>query len=275
MGSNIIHKRYYFFESLGKQQPCQNSQPVRKLLRLLFKALQSRITSSSSKSSSKVKFLLSKIASTSQVPGNRPDNIKITLATKRQTLESSTGSPKMSSPKILVSLSREYMFKGLDKGKVKPGPQIPICNHIGSNDIELAHSLSARARNQTSGSTSLKSDSFNNFYSKPRVKHIDEVVPFNSSVITTDAQFRRVKASKMQVASHMQSLESSVYQSVQDTDHQNPCHPGEQQKNLCQKTAAFGASIGSLTVLEISPSEIPNSTALENLLTTVGDCIAT
>ncbi|KAK7405940.1 hypothetical protein VNO78_07552 [Psophocarpus tetragonolobus] len=120
------------------------------------------------------------VSSTSQVSVKRiSDNIEVAPAAKRQSLESSTGSPKTSSPKRLVPLSRESSFKSLDKSKVKPALLIPIRNHSGGNDTEIARSASIgpRAQNQKS---LLKSSSFNNINSKPRVKLVDEVVPQKS-----------------------------------------------------------------------------------------------
>ncbi|CAL0311365.1 unnamed protein product [Lupinus luteus] len=119
-----------------------------------------------------------KVSPTSQVSGKRiSGNIDVTPAAKRQALESSTRSPKMSSPKKLDNLSRESSFKSSDKGKVKPYHQMPIRNHSGGDDKEIARSLSIGPRGQPSKSTLLKSSSFNNSNSKPRVKLRDEVAP--------------------------------------------------------------------------------------------------
>ncbi|XP_020230062.1 uncharacterized protein LOC109810880 isoform X2 [Cajanus cajan] len=116
--------------------------------------------------------------STSQVSGKRlSDNIEVAPAAKRQALESSTGSPKMSSPKKLVPLSRESSFKSLDKSKVKPSLLMPIRNHSGGNDTEIARSPSIGPRGQNPKGMLLKSNSFNNLNSKPRVKLVEEVVP--------------------------------------------------------------------------------------------------
>ncbi|XP_027359877.1 uncharacterized protein LOC113868469 [Abrus precatorius] len=121
------------------------------------------------------------VSLTSQISGKRvSDNIEVAPTAKRQALESSTGSPKMSSPKILIPPSRESSFKSLDKLKVKPGLQMPIHNHAGGNDTETARSPSIGPRSQISKSMLLKSNSFNNVNSKPRVKLVDEVVPQKS-----------------------------------------------------------------------------------------------
>ncbi|KAK7308008.1 hypothetical protein VNO77_41556 [Canavalia gladiata] len=118
------------------------------------------------------------VCSTSQVSGKRlSDNIEVTPAAKRQALESSTGSPKMSSPKTLVPPSRESLLKSVDKLKVKPGLVMPIRNHSGGNDAEVARSPTIVPRGQISKSVLLKSNSFNTLNSKPRVKLVDEVVP--------------------------------------------------------------------------------------------------
>ncbi|KAJ1415165.1 Zinc finger, PHD-type [Sesbania bispinosa] len=119
-----------------------------------------------------------KVSSTSQISGKRPsESVEVATASKRQALESSSGSPKASSPKRIVPLSRESSSKSLDNGKVKPGQQIPIRNRPGGDGVELARSLSTGPRSQTARGALLKSNSFNSFNSKPRVKHVDEVVP--------------------------------------------------------------------------------------------------
>ncbi|OIV99648.1 hypothetical protein TanjilG_17458 [Lupinus angustifolius] len=118
-----------------------------------------------------------KDSSTSQISGKRSsDRVEVGITAKRQALESNIVSPKASSPKKMVSLSRESSFKSLDKGKVEPGHQIPIRNNASGGDIELARSLSAGPRNQPTKSTFLKSNSFN-LTSKPRVKLVNGVVP--------------------------------------------------------------------------------------------------
>lgn len=89
------------------------------------------------------------VCSTSQVSGKRPsDNIEVAPAAKRQALESSTGSPKTSSPKRLVPLSRESSSKSLEKSKAKPGLLMPVRNHSGGNDTEIARSPSIGSRGQ-------------------------------------------------------------------------------------------------------------------------------
>ncbi|XP_020214859.1 uncharacterized protein LOC109798859 isoform X2 [Cajanus cajan] len=119
-----------------------------------------------------------KVCSTSQTPGKRPsESIEIATAAKRQALESSTGSPKASSPKRISPLSRESLLKNVDNGKLKSGQQIPMRNHLGGDDKELTRSISTGPRSQNARSTLLKSNSFNNFNSKPKVKLVDEVVP--------------------------------------------------------------------------------------------------
>ncbi|TKY71134.1 Bromodomain adjacent to zinc finger domain protein 1A [Spatholobus suberectus] len=121
------------------------------------------------------------VSSTSQVAGKRlSDNIEVAPAAKRQALESNTGSPKTSSPKRLIPLSRESSFKSLDKSKMKPGLLMPNRKHSGGNDTEIARSPSMGPRGQNSKGILLKSNSFNNLNSKPRVKLVDEVVPSKS-----------------------------------------------------------------------------------------------
>ncbi|CAJ2650897.1 unnamed protein product [Trifolium pratense] len=120
-----------------------------------------------------------KTTSTSQVSGKRlRDNIEVAPpAAKRQALELSKGSPKVSSPKRLVPLSRESSFKSSDKLKGKSGLLMPPRNHSGGDDTQTTRSSSLGPRGQISKSMLLKSNSSNNLSSKPRVKIVDEVFP--------------------------------------------------------------------------------------------------
>ncbi|KAL5098666.1 hypothetical protein RYX36_002993 [Vicia faba] len=120
-----------------------------------------------------------KTTSMSQVSGKRlSDNIEVASpAAKRQTLESSKGSPKASSPKKLVPLSRESSFKSSDKLKGKSGLLTPLRNLSGGDDTHPARSSSIGPRGQISKSMLLKSNSSNNLNSKPRVKIVDEIFP--------------------------------------------------------------------------------------------------
>ncbi|MCH87812.1 bromodomain adjacent to zinc finger domain protein 2B, partial [Trifolium medium] len=120
-----------------------------------------------------------KTTSTSQVSGKRlHDNIEVAPpAAKRQALELSKGSPKVSSPKRLVPLSRESSFKSSDKLKGKSGLLMPPRNHSGGDDTQTTRSPSIGPRGQISKSMLLKSNSSNNLSSKPRVKIVDEVFP--------------------------------------------------------------------------------------------------
>ncbi|XP_045833428.1 uncharacterized protein LOC123924542 isoform X2 [Trifolium pratense] len=93
-----------------------------------------------------------KVGSSSQISGKRSSEImEVAEVAKRRALESSTGSPKASSPRRLVPLSRESSFKNLDNGMVKPGQ---TSRRMGSL---------------------LKCSSFNNFNSKSRGKLDDDV----------------------------------------------------------------------------------------------------
>jgi hypothetical protein len=120
-----------------------------------------------------------KTTSTSQVSCKRlHDNIEVAPpAAKRQALELSKGSPKVSSPRRLVPLSRESSFKSSDKLKGKSGLQMPPRNHSGGDDAQTTRSPSIGPRGQISKSMLLKSNSSNNLSSKPRVKTVDEVFP--------------------------------------------------------------------------------------------------
>lgn len=79
--------------------------------------------------------------STSQHSGKRlSENIELAPVAKRQAIESSTGSPKSSSPKRIVSLSRESSLKSLDKVKVKPDIQMASRNHSGGDNMDAVRS---------------------------------------------------------------------------------------------------------------------------------------
>ncbi|KAK4253459.1 hypothetical protein QN277_010128 [Acacia crassicarpa] len=117
-----------------------------------------------------------KFSSTPQHSGKRlSENIELAPAPKRQALESSSGSPKSSSPKRAVALPQESSWKSLDKGKVKPDNQMPIRNQSGSDNMETVCSPSGPRSLLRKGL--LKSNSFNALNSKPRVKPVDEVIP--------------------------------------------------------------------------------------------------
>ncbi|KAF7835260.1 Bromodomain adjacent to zinc finger domain protein 1A [Senna tora] len=119
-----------------------------------------------------------KVSSTSQHSGKRlSENIELAPVSKRQAVESSTGSPKSSSPKRIVALSRESSLKSLDKAKGKPDNQMPIRTHAGGDNMETVRSSSSAPRGLLRKGMLLKSNSFNTLNSKPRVKLVDEVVP--------------------------------------------------------------------------------------------------
>ncbi|KAJ1391374.1 putative nuclear pore complex protein [Sesbania bispinosa] len=77
------------------------------------------------------------------------------------------------------------------------------------------------------------------------------------------------KHPEVESVTNLQSLTSNELQMVpdvdvnQDTDSQNPCPPGEQQKNLSQKTAVLGTSIGSFTINQHSAA--PGLSGYNNL----------
>lgn len=143
-----------------------------------------------------------KVSSTSQISGRRSSEImELVAAAKRRALESRTGSPKASSPRRIVPLSRESSFKSLDNGKEKPGQTsrrmgvfyiccaplqlsifvfFPIKQFFHSlENISCPDVLSSIYLNRDFlilwKGTLLKSCSFNNFKSKSRVKLDDDV----------------------------------------------------------------------------------------------------
>ncbi|KAE8672507.1 hypothetical protein F3Y22_tig00111840pilonHSYRG00012 [Hibiscus syriacus] len=69
------------------------------------------------------------ISSTPILSKRHIGNLEGASAPKRQVVN---GSPRSLSPNGVSSLSRESSFKNLDKGKVRPSPQISLGNHSGS-----------------------------------------------------------------------------------------------------------------------------------------------
>ncbi|KAG7980620.1 hypothetical protein I3843_05G191200 [Carya illinoinensis] len=155
-----------------------------------------------------------KVSSSTHVSGKRcAENMEVASA-KRQELETGTGSPKPSSPSrivtgspkpsspsrlvtgspkplspsrivtelpkpsspsTVVALSRDSSFKSLDKAKAKSAYQTPSCNQSGNDIPETVRTPMTGPRPQTSKGTLFKSNSFNAFNSKPKVKLVDEV----------------------------------------------------------------------------------------------------
>ncbi|XP_039059218.1 uncharacterized protein LOC120202932 isoform X4 [Hibiscus syriacus] len=118
-----------------------------------------------------------KLSSSTRILGKRHvENLEGALAPKRQAVETNMGSPKSLSPSRVSSLSREGSFKNLDKGKVRPFPQISLGNHSGNDVPEAVSSPNSAPRLQTPKRSLLKCNSFNTLNSKPKVKLVDEVV---------------------------------------------------------------------------------------------------
>ncbi|XWS42848.1 hypothetical protein CRYUN_Cryun16bG0049800 [Craigia yunnanensis] len=118
-----------------------------------------------------------KLSSSTQSLGKRhAENIEGASAPKRQAVEANVGSPKSLSPGKVSALSREASFKNLDKGKVRPSPQISLGNHSGNDMPETVHSPTSGPRLQTPKGTLLKSNSSNTLNFKPKVKLVDKVL---------------------------------------------------------------------------------------------------
>lgn len=76
----------------------------------------------------------------------RAENTEVVPSSKRQTLETRVGSPKSSSPKRTVALSRESSFKIMDKDKLKSAYQT---SHSTNDISETARSPTTGPRLQT------------------------------------------------------------------------------------------------------------------------------
>ncbi|TYI58496.1 hypothetical protein E1A91_D11G362900v1 [Gossypium mustelinum] len=118
-----------------------------------------------------------KLSSSTRSLGKRhAENLEGASAPKRQAIQTNMGSPKSLSPSRLSAFSREGSFKNLDKGKVRPSPQISLGNHSGNGMPEAVRTPPSGPRLQTSKGSLLKCSSFNTLNSKPKVKLVDEVV---------------------------------------------------------------------------------------------------
>ncbi|KAL7230297.1 hypothetical protein ACSBR2_008739 [Camellia fascicularis] len=104
------------------------------------------------------------------------ENIEVASALKRQSLEPTVGSPKISSPSRTAALSHDLSFRKLDKGKVKPAHQLSSGTCSIDDTSEAAFSRMG-PRLQTPRGALSKSNSFNSTNAKPKVKLADEVVP--------------------------------------------------------------------------------------------------
>ncbi|TYH79418.1 hypothetical protein ES332_D03G062700v1 [Gossypium tomentosum] len=117
-----------------------------------------------------------KLSSTTQNLGKRhAENLEDASASKRQAVEQKMGSPKSLSPSKASALSREGSFKNMDKGKVRPSPQLSLGSHSGNDMLETTCSPASGPRLQLPKGTLLKSNSFNALNSKSKVKLVDEV----------------------------------------------------------------------------------------------------
>ncbi|KAL1107645.1 hypothetical protein V6Z11_D03G060200 [Gossypium hirsutum] len=117
-----------------------------------------------------------KLSSTTQNLGKRhAENLEDASASKRQAVEQKMGSPKSLSPSKASALSREGSFKNMDKGKVRPSPQLSLGSHSGNDLLETTCSPASGPRLQLPKGTLLKSNSFNALNSKSKVKLVDEV----------------------------------------------------------------------------------------------------
>ncbi|XP_040936090.1 uncharacterized protein [Gossypium hirsutum] len=118
-----------------------------------------------------------KLSSSTRSLGKRhAENLEGASAPKRQAIQTNMGSPKSLSPSRLSAFSREGSFKNLDKGKVRPSPQISLGNHSGNGMPEAVRTPTSGPRLQTSKGSLLKCSSFNTLNSKPKLKLVDEVV---------------------------------------------------------------------------------------------------
>ncbi|KAE8664120.1 RING/FYVE/PHD zinc finger superfamily protein, putative isoform 2 [Hibiscus syriacus] len=118
-----------------------------------------------------------KLGSSTRILGKRHvEKLEGALAPKRQAVETNMGSPKSLGPNRVSSLSREGSFKNLDKGKVRPSPQISVGNHSGNDVPEAVSSPTSTPQLRTPKKSLMKWNSFNTLNSKPKGKLVDEVV---------------------------------------------------------------------------------------------------
>ncbi|KAG8647945.1 uncharacterized protein LOC110622611 isoform X4 [Manihot esculenta] len=149
------------------------------------------------------------------------ETMEVASPSKRQAVEASFGSPKSSSPSRTAALSRDSSVKGLDKGKVKPAHPISFVNHSSFDSPRV----------QAPKGTLLKSNSFNTFNSKPKVKLVDEV-PQNQKcsregrspdvkvgtarMISKSMSFRSMNSGRSNATESKVKMLSSKYSQAQD-----------------------------------------------------------
>ncbi|TXG74875.1 hypothetical protein ES288_1Z002500v1 [Gossypium darwinii] len=135
-----------------------------------------------------------KLSSSTRSLGKRhAENLEGASAPKRQAIQTNMGSPKSLSPSRLSAFSREGSFKNLDKGKVRPSPQISLGNHSGNGMPEAVRTPTSGPRLQTSKGSLLKCSSFNTLNSKPKLKLVDEVVIQKRKVKTLSSKYPHVQ----------------------------------------------------------------------------------
>ncbi|KAJ7982627.1 putative RING/FYVE/PHD zinc finger protein [Quillaja saponaria] len=155
------------------------------------------------------------VSSTTQVSGKRcAENLEIALAMKRRAVEYGTSSPKESSPKRIAALSRESSSRSFDKGKVKPGH---LMSFRDNDELETPRSTTTGKRGQLTKSALMKSNSFNIFNSKPKVKLVDEVVP-QKQKRDREHSFKDVKAGPGRIMGKSMSFKSAKSGSSNGTE---------------------------------------------------------
>ncbi|XP_074276814.1 ASI1-immunoprecipitated protein 2-like [Silene latifolia] len=114
--------------------------------------------------------------SSSKICGERVDSCS---TAKKQILESSVGSPTMSSPSRMAVLSKDVPFKILDNIKGKPSNQISTGTKITGEFSENAHSPTTNSPHFVKGNF-LKSNSFSSSNSRQNVKVSEDVLQKHS-----------------------------------------------------------------------------------------------
>ncbi|XP_022148589.1 uncharacterized protein LOC111017216 isoform X4 [Momordica charantia] len=105
------------------------------------------------------------------------ENVDVSVTAKRQVLETNKDSTKASSPSRNIGLTRDSSSKSLDKGKLMLSQSKCLGDQCSNDITEMARSPSVGPRLQTLKGTLSKSNSFNTFNSKPKVKLVDEFIP--------------------------------------------------------------------------------------------------
>ncbi|KAJ8761697.1 hypothetical protein K2173_004473 [Erythroxylum novogranatense] len=183
---------------------------------------------------------------------------EVKFCSKRQAIETSSGSPKPSSPSRIAALSRDTSFKNLEKVKVKHSHYTSSGNQLSTDSSEIARSCSTNARLQPPKGTLLKSNSFNALSSKPKVKLVDEVPSKHKGMgesssldvkeepvrmISKSTSFKSVNSSRLNAAETKVKMLSPKFSHNQDVQGPRQKRNAFERKNLSKLDRPLVSSV--------------------------------